>query len=122
MGQAKNRGSLADRIKQAKEKEADLIELTVSEAIEKMGIPKDAIFSGYVVHLPERDEFLANIEENDMMVKYAYAKTPILALKFEDVQEAIKIAKEIDKHKVYVCIFFEDDTRIWVNEIWANFD
>ena len=103
MGQAKNRGSLEDRIKQAQEKKANTETITISEAMKKLNLPESAQFSGYVIHLPESDEFLANIDETEEMVKYAYAKTPIFAKKYENAEDAIAIAKEIEKHKIYVC-------------------
>lgn len=88
MGQAKQRGNLQERIKQAEERQDNFYGevISVEEALKKLDLPSDAQPNGFVIHLPERDEFVGMINENNLAFSVAYVKTPDLAKNYEDVQ------------------------------------
>ncbi|ENW40872.1 hypothetical protein F920_03541 [Acinetobacter baumannii NIPH 335] len=60
MGQAKQRGTLEQRVKQAQEQKDDFYgtERSVAEVLAELGLPKESTVKGYVIHLPEKDEFV----------------------------------------------------------------
>ncbi|WP_026470376.1 hypothetical protein [Alkanindiges illinoisensis] len=121
MGQAKQRGNFEERKKQAETlaEKYDLRPRNLKDTIKELGLPDNTSFNGYVVHLPEPDEFLAKFEENNMMIKRAYARTPILAKKFDDVEEAIKIVNDLDYH-AQVCVLLETDSQLIIEGVYDN--
>lgn len=123
MGQAKNRGSLEERIKQAQERQDNFYGINTSvEYIRKeLGLSDDAEPLGYVIHLPDQDEFVAEIIDNDMAFSVAYAKVPKMAKTYDEPELAIADAKKITKHKLLVCVLFESSEQYMINDIWANY-
>ena len=123
MGQAKNRGSLEDRIKQSQEKQDNFYgsKATIEEIIKGLDLPADSKAIGYVIHLPEKDEFVATINDNNISFSVAYARTPELAMIYDEPQKAISDAKKISKHKLLVCVLFETSNQYMINDIWANY-
>ena len=51
MGQAKQRGSLDDRIAQAKQEKLVGERITIDEAKRRLGLPDSAEFQGYVIQI-----------------------------------------------------------------------
>ncbi len=53
MGQAKQRGTLEQRVKQAQEQKDDFYgtERSVAEVLAELGLPKESTVKGYVIHL-----------------------------------------------------------------------
>ena len=69
MGQSKRRGTLTDRVNQAREREkqsfqaaldAGFIPMTLDELKEKAGAPDSASFCGYVLHRLVQDDFCSS--------------------------------------------------------------
>lgn len=123
MGQAKKRGLLEERIKQAQERQDNFygINTSVEHVRKELGLPDDSESIGYVIHLPERDEFVAEIIDNDMAFSVVYAKLPKMAKTYDEPELAIADAKKITKHKLLVCILFESSEQYMINDIWANY-
>ncbi|MCH7309897.1 hypothetical protein [Acinetobacter sp. ANC 4805] len=123
MGQAKKRGSLEERIKQAQERQDNFygINTSVEHIREELGLPEDAEPIGYVIHLPDQDEFVAEIIDTDMAFSVAYAKVPKMAKTYDEPELAIADAKKITKHKLLVCVLFESSEQYMINDIWANY-
>lgn len=89
MGQAKQRGSLQERIASAQQQKLDGEHITIEEAKRRLELPDNAEFLGYVIHLYDQDEFVGKIEENDIAINRVYVKIPDLAHVFDSVEEAI---------------------------------
>jgi hypothetical protein len=123
MGQAKKRGSLEERIKQAQVRQDNFygINTSVEHIRKELGLPDDANPIGYVIHLPDQDEFVAEIIDNDMAFSVAYAKIPKMAKIYDEPELAIAEAKKITKHKLLVCVLFESAEQYMINDIWANY-
>ncbi|MCO8044025.1 hypothetical protein NI467_01345 [Acinetobacter bohemicus] len=122
MGQAKQRGSLQERIAQAQQQKVDGERIKVEEAKRRLELPDNAEFLGYVIHLYDQDEFVGKIEENDVAINRIYVKIPDLAQIFDSVEEAIEEALKIDKYRLLVCLLFEVDNQHMIHDVWANFD
>lgn len=123
MGQAKKRGSLEERTKQAQERQDNFygINAKVEDVRKELGLPDDAQSVGYVIHLPDPDEFVTEIIDNDMAFSVAYAKLPKMAKIYDEPELAITDAKKITKHKLLVCVLFESSQQYIINDIWANY-
>ena len=102
MGQAKQRGSLQERIASAQQQKLDGERITIEEAKRRLELPDNAEFLGYVIHLYDQDEFVGKIEENDVAINRVYVKIPDLAHVFDSVEEAIDEALKIDKYRLLV--------------------
>ena len=50
--------------------------MPIEQVKEEAGLPEDASFLGYVVHLPRENEFLAYSENSAGIVRRAFGKTP----------------------------------------------
>jgi len=122
MGQAKQRGSLQERMEQAQQQKLDGERITIEEAKRRLDLPDNAEFLGYVIHLYDQDEFVGKIEENDVAINRVYVKIPDLAQIFDSVEEAIEEALKIDKYRLLVCLLFEVDNQHMIYDVWANFD
>lgn len=122
MGQAKQRGSLQERIASAQQQKLDGEHITIEEAKRRLELPDNAEFLGYVIHLYDQDEFVGKIEENDLAINRVYVKIPDLAQIFGSVEEAIDEALRIDKYRLLVCLLFEVDNQHIIHDVWANFD
>lgn len=122
MGQAKQRGSLQERIASAQQQKLDGERITIEEAKRRLDLPDNAEFLGYVIHLYDQDEFVGKIEENDIAINRVYVKIPDLAHVFDSVEEAIDEALKIDKYRLLVCLLFEVDNQHMIHDVWANFE
>jgi len=123
MGQAKNRGSHQERVQQATERKDDFYgeEISIDEVRKQLNLSNEYQFSGYVIHLPEKDEFVGMITDNDMLFGVGYVRTPDVAKVYDDVQIAISDAKKITKHKLLVCARYSTDKHDVINDVWANY-
>ena len=121
MGQAKQRGSLQERIAQAQQQKVDGECITIEEAKRRLELPDNAELLGYVIHLYDKDEFVGKIEENDVAINRVYVKIPDLAQIFDSVEEAIDEALKIDKYRLLVCLLFEVNNQHMIHDVWANF-
>jgi len=120
MGQAKQRGTQAERLAQsaeAKRKTAEalgLVRRDLNDAREGLGLPLDAPFLGYVVHIPANDEFLADFKDSPLATSRSWTKSPGLAQRFEHFADAYKLARE---DREIVVGLFETATQFVVAEV-----
>lgn len=110
MGQAKNRGSKDERIREAHEKRELFLQTLgmekydLGEIKKDLGLPASAIFHGYAVHIPESDEFLAQSSEDTFRSGRQWAKKPELAQYHPAFDIAYKLARH-DRGEIVVGIF-----------------
>lgn len=124
MGQAKNRGLLEERIRQAQDREDRFYgtQSSIEDVKQALKLPDDAQALGYVIHLPDQDEFVATLEDNEMIFSVSYAKLPEMAKVYDEPDLAIADAKKITKHKLLVCVLFESSSKqYFINDLWANY-
>lgn len=100
MGQAKQRGARADRVAEA----LGLKKKNLEELKKELELPDDAVFCGYVVHIEARDEFLASIRETPSTVERTFAKTPELAIRYDEFIDAHDVARA-EKGEIVVILF-----------------
>jgi len=107
MGEAKRRGSHAERV------EAAIGTVPSPEAMrESMGFAASAKFVGSVVLLPDSDEFLADAMESQRGVAvYRYGANPDLTKVFAEYRVAAKQAAQIQKHRTVVAYLFDHDNQ-----------
>jgi hypothetical protein len=108
MGQAKKRGTSEARLAEA----LGLRERKVADVRKELGLPEDAEYLGYIVHLPEKDEFLHSVIDNSAMTSRGFADKPENAKTFKTFDEAYKLARKA-KGEV-VAVLFETDNRYFV--------
>ena len=121
MGQAKQRGTLQDRIVQAQQEMLEGERITIDEAKRRLDLPETAKLLGYVIHLYDEDEFVGKVEETEMAINRIYVKIPDLAQIYETAEDAVNEALKIDKYRLMVCVLFEVDNKHMIHDIWANF-
>lgn len=120
MGQAKDRGTPDERLTQsveAKRKIAEslgLVRRDLDEVRQELDLPPSAPFLGYVVHIPTRDEFLAEFKDSSIAVSRHWTKNPGMAQRFEHFADAHGLARE--NHEVVVGLF-ETKTQFVVAEV-----
>lgn len=117
MGQAKNRGSFEERRAAALEAEAKkhgLVKWQIADVLKELGLPPDTVFCGYVVHIPERDEFLASFRSDAVMSSRAWAKLPEHAHIFESYGSA---HKWVEKDGEIVVGLFETPSQFVVASV-----
>ncbi|HAV5546679.1 TPA: hypothetical protein JI101_07450 [Acinetobacter baumannii] len=122
MGQAKQRGSLEERIAQAYQTKLDGERVTIDEAKLRLGLPNTAEFLGYVIHLYDKDEFVGKVDETETVINRVYVKIPDLAKIYDAVEDAVNEALKIDKYRLLVCLLFEFNNKHMIYDVWANFD
>lgn len=81
---------------------------TLKEIIEECGFPKDTQFLGYVIHLPETDEFLAQFKKihHDGSNIKMWSKTPGISKKYMSLKRAFKDVKKLKKN-VEICALLD---------------
>jgi hypothetical protein len=121
MGQAKNRGSQADREQQAKAQrnafaeKMGLEQRSLAEIKEELGLSPDAHFHGYAVHIPSSDEFLLQFSEQEHATGRQWSKNPGMAKCFEDFAEAYTLTRS-ERGELVVGIF-ETESQYFVSEV-----
>jgi len=71
-------------------------------------MPENSKFVGYVINLPETEEFLSSINhKNNEITLYEWAKTPELAMKFKIREKAMKVIRKYDKNKATLCLLLD---------------
>ncbi|MGL1958685.1 MAG: hypothetical protein OCD00_15365 [Colwellia sp.] len=74
---------------------------------ENLELPSTANFCGFVIHIPENDEFIARIENNGIVKLIGYSPIPDYAMKFRRYDKAIKTAQKCDKYKTIIGYLFD---------------
>ncbi len=82
----------------------------VSDLMKELNLPKNSKFIGFVVHLPNSDEFLMNFSEDRSSSEliqggYIWAKIPDFAYAFNSQREAEKFTKDYGKDSLVACLF-----------------
>lgn len=67
--------------------------VSITEIMEKLGIPKDSKYLGYVIHLPNEDEFLAFYQSTKSSVQRGFSRSPESAIKYKSYKKALSHAK-----------------------------
>lgn len=80
--------------------------VNVQALIEEFGLPEDAKYLGYVVHLPVEDEFLHSLQETKDAVLKKFTPTPELAKVFFSKRKASIAARRL-KQQTNVCYLFD---------------
>jgi hypothetical protein len=111
MGQAKSRGGREQRVAEA----LKLVEMQLSEVKKNYGLPADAEFLGYGVHIEKSDEFLAEYLDEGEITRKVWAKTPELAKRFVSIADAHDVSKNC-KGSIVVGMFDTGD-QIFVANI-----
>jgi len=94
--------------------------LLISRLQKKFGLPTDAKFKGYVVHLMSSDEFLVGETSNGFADTYAWSKIPDIAKRFKKVSAAKKFVKSYGQ-SASVALLFEDDHKFYVQPDRGSF-
>jgi len=75
--------------------------------IEEFELPKNTKFVGYVINLPESDEFLAGIQKDSGVEMYKWSLTPEIAIKFKIYEKAKRVIDQYDKQKAILCLLLD---------------
>lgn len=79
---------------------------SIKEVVKELGLPKGTQFDGFIVHLPESDEFLAMSIEDEYSEQRAWIPMPDMAHRYKSQEEAEAEVKKYDKGAV-VCLLFD---------------
>lgn len=108
MGESKRRGTRTERVAEA----LGLEKHNLDDFKKEHGLPADAEFCGYLIHIEKSDEFLASIEDTPSATKRIFAKTPELAMRFKEFGEANDLARA-EKNEI-VAGMFDFGTQLFV--------
>lgn len=87
-----------------------------NDALKKRGLPNNSKFIGYVVHLPNSDEFLALYQVTTSHIQRAFSKSPEHALKYKNLKKAIKHAQLVNQ-RAEVWLAFDTGKHITISPI-----
>jgi hypothetical protein len=83
-----------------------LRKVKTQQLIKELGMPDHTKFCGYVVHLPESDEFLFHLDvKPDYYTNYGWSKLPDHARLFDTHHEAQAVIDEYGKPAVVGLLF-----------------
>lgn len=116
MGQAKNRGSRDDRVAHAQ----GLVQRSLDEIRQELGLPPGAQFLGYGIHVKDRDEFLAFIKDSPSATQKAWTKDPVNAMTYGNIEDAFADSKKC-AGSIIVGMFDLGD-RIHITQIGSDSD
>ena len=72
-----------------------------------LGLNDTAKFCGFVIHIPENDEFIAEIEERGFVKIIGYSASPDYAIQYRRYDKAIKAANKCDKYVTIIGYLFD---------------
>lgn len=84
------------------------------------GFPSDAVFRGYLVYLPDTEEFLISVQKfprnwnKAAGVARLWTKYPHAAKIFRDHRQAFRVASEYDRAAIQVVHLFETADQLLV--------
>lgn len=114
MGQAKDRGTKAEREEQARAKRREgKSPIDIDDLRKEHNVPPEANFVGFVVWLRERDEFLVQLEETPALIKRGYGPRVEKAVLFNDWDSAAPHA-EASKHPALVAAAFDLGSKMFI--------
>ncbi|HHH9443034.1 TPA: hypothetical protein ACP32N_005022 [Pseudomonas aeruginosa] len=120
MGQARQRGTLNERVAQsiaAKRKAAEdmgLTERSLDDIRGEFGLPPGTPFLGYLVHIPDSDEFLVRCHEGMDSASRVWTRDPGVAQRFEHFSDAYQLARQ---GREIVVGLFESESQFFVAEV-----
>lgn len=77
------------------------MKIKISDLIKEHGLPENSKFIGFVVHLPDKDEFLADVEYHPGYENRMWSKVPDLAKLYKTQKKA---EKEIKRYGKSACV------------------
>jgi hypothetical protein len=110
MGEAKKRGTQETRAAEARERRANEI-LEARAEIAEMGFPSDSQFTGYVVFVPDTDDYLMEVVDKGDQIHRTYCRSPEPAIRFFERERAEQAAKSLPK-KATVGLLFDVGTQL----------
>jgi hypothetical protein len=87
--------------------------VSFKEIKERLRLPSGSEFCGYIVHLPDSDEFLALISDRPDITTRGFVKSPGYAKIYEDYRDAIRDANKC-RNRVIVCLLIDNDDNFIV--------
>jgi len=72
-----------------------------------LGLTDAAKFCGFVIHIPENDEFIAKIEDNGFVNIIGYSPIPDFAIKYKRYKKALKTSTKCVKYKTIIGYLFD---------------
>jgi len=79
----------------------------VKNVKEYLGLTDAAKFCGFVIHIPENDEFIAKIEDNGFVKIIGYSPIPDFAIKYKRYDKALKASTKCDKYTTIIGYVFD---------------
>ncbi|MBA6253646.1 hypothetical protein [Colwellia sp. MB3u-55] len=70
-------------------------------------ITSAARFCGFVILIPENDEFIAKVEDNNFVKLIGYSAIPDYAIKYKRYYKAVKASNKCDKYKTIIGYLFD---------------
>jgi hypothetical protein len=104
MGESKRRGSREERIQQSQDNQKQKLD----DIKKRIGVPEEAEFCGYIIHLAKQNAFVQTIEETPSAVNRTATADVQLGLRFPHFWDAYKYARE-EKNEKVVGLFKLDD-------------
>lgn len=88
----------------------DWVPKSLGEVKAAYGLPTDAVFLGYVVHLPDSEEFLVSVQKfprrwHQLGAGWLWAKHPGMAKVFGDHRAAWRVVQDCDRAAAVVHLF-----------------
>lgn len=89
----------------------------IEDVIKELGLPENSEYMGYVIHLPETDEFLAKVKwDKHGSGSFMISKTPEIAKQYWNYKKALKDSERYGKNSK-VCILFDAGDRYYAPPI-----
>ncbi|EIT68375.1 MULTISPECIES: hypothetical protein [Hydrocarboniphaga] len=85
----------------------------MNEIKAEFGLPKTAEFRGFIVHLPDSDEFVVSIEVEPSATRRVFAATPEAAKIYDSESAAADDAARC-KQDTQVAMLFGEDGQLFV--------
>jgi hypothetical protein len=89
----------------------------VKKVREELGLTDDTKFCGFVIHIPENDEFIGKIQETPLTKIIGYVPIPDDAIKYRRYDKAVKAAKKCNKYRTVIGYLFD-----FGNQHFVGFD
>lgn len=98
------------------------VETSIDDIKKELGLTCDIDILGYIITLPNKDEFVAIVKKDGDSNLIGYTDSIMNAYIYEDYLDAINDAKSISKYDVHVCTLIETPDQFLTNPLWSNFD
>ena len=79
----------------------------IKQFIKDSSLPEETRFLGFVINLPESDEYLVAVKSEPFMSSHAWAKNPEMAIVYNNYKKAILVLKEYNKAAAVICLLFD---------------